>query len=60
MTPPVRIYRCGRCNRAFKPDEERVHSSHSRLSYCTDLDACGRRAKSWMDRPEIRYYAVKP
>jgi hypothetical protein len=52
-TPPVREYRCGRCNRQFKTGEERLHSEWSGLSYCTDINACGRRAKSFVDRAPI-------
>lgn len=53
MAPPRRVYRCGRCNRAFKTGEERLSSQWSGLSYCLDIDACGRRASRWSGRPDI-------
>jgi hypothetical protein len=54
-TPPVRVYRCGRCNRPFKADEQRTHSVWSGLSYCVNLDACGKRAKTYVDRQPMRW-----
>jgi len=55
MAPPKRVFRCGRCNRAFTPGEERVHSEWSGLSYCISVDACGRRAVRFKSRPEMTW-----
>lgn len=54
-----RVYRCGRCNRAFKKGEERLHSDWSGLSYCTDIAGCSRRAPRFKDRPEIEWRSPK-
>lgn len=57
MKPPQRVYCCGRCNRRFKTGEERIHSEWSGLSYCVDIDACGKRSARFVGRPEIIWRA---
>lgn len=37
---------CARCAKQLPADKQRrLFSAHTRLYYCVDIDACGRRAK---------------
>lgn len=42
--PKHRVYECARCHKK-QPLERTVFSTHTRLRYCSDINACGRRAK---------------
>lgn len=42
--PKPRLYECARCGKK-QPADRMVHSTFTRLRYCADIDACGRRVR---------------
>lgn len=48
MSAPTAVYECARCGKKLRVKDgvkQWLYSPWTRLRYCLDIDACGRRAR---------------